>query len=53
LLRHALRCGYRAAAIDADLNQALRPWRWFKSTSAMMRRWEIPARLPVGSAVGA
>jgi hypothetical protein len=23
VLRHALRCGYRAAAIDSDLNQAL------------------------------
>src|SRR5262245_2809742 len=26
VLRHALRCGYRAAAIDSDLNQALTNW---------------------------
>ena len=39
LLRHALRCGYRAAAIDSDLNQALTNW---------IRRFSVPVDVRKG-----
>jgi chromosome partitioning protein len=39
MLRHALRCGYRAAAIDSDLNQALTNW---------IKRFSVPVDVRAG-----